>query len=593
MFAGFERLTVDVFLAEGCRRSGLIGLHDRCSQTPVTFRSRQDLEPDRLLLLAKAKRTEPGGSVGNALVAAARTMAALGEAHTNIVTWAGVADFDHTSLHCLRQFTEAGISNRVRFSNGATTYAVVSSSSKQIAGEPEHCIDVFEGTIPDDYFFQNELLNSRTLLLGLDSLTRSAPLLERELSGRSGAINVLVNSGGSSLDKFDLLRCLLNSKKVDNVFGTLDEIIALGKQLQCPYEDWPTLFGVRLWITNGKNPVALYEPGQRQSALFSVIGTAGEVIESTLGAGDAFAGAVLAALEAGLASTVACGIGLRSAAECITFATARPERYLLNREWLASTPLEKMVREVADLRQHLEITSGPMVISGGQTGVDTIALETAAFMGVPTVGIFPKSFRTEYHDTGKYNNRRRPDLPASVNLHSLSTPGYKERTWATVYCSDATVIFGKADTPGSRETLAACTRLGRPVHLIEPNLAALSGLRPFLELETVRILNVVGNRASLLSEEFAEATKGIIKEAILYFAMICVQRQRRRPTAPPDALTVASNSGTGIKTRCFSEGDRSKRQLRVGVIKSTAIIALAERTSPGIFDSLQNRLPQL
>src|ERR1044072_2006534 len=92
----------------------------RTASVELSTRSAFDRRRNRLL--ARADRVAPGGNVGNALAAAARTFSALGQLDISVV-WAGICDYDPLSLDALRELSENGITLRPTFAHGATTFA--------------------------------------------------------------------------------------------------------------------------------------------------------------------------------------------------------------------------------------------------------------------------------------------------------------------------------------------------------------------------------------------------------------------------------------------------------------------------------------
>lgn len=123
------------------------------------------------------------------------------------------------------------------------------------------------------------------------------------------------------------------------------------------------------------------------------------------------------------------------------------------------------------------------IISGGQTGADLAALEIATELLIPTGGIAPKGYRTEYGP-----NLELRDL---YFLDEDSSSDYKPRTKKNVANSDGTIIFGKM-SGGSMETKFFCDTLKKP-YLINPSPM---DLRAWLTTHQIRILNIAGNRAS-------------------------------------------------------------------------------------------------
>jgi hypothetical protein len=141
--------------------------------------------------------------------------------------------------------------------------------------------------------------------------------------------------------------------------------------------------------------------------------------------------------------------------------------------------------ERAELRG--EDRGGPMileqVISGGQTGVDQVALHVAKELGYQTGGMAPLHYRT---DAGPA-----PELLRDVyGLTMCTFAGYRLRTRYNVRIADATIWFGEYDSPGKRCTLRAVEEYGKP-YLCHPTAEVL---RHWLDAFEIRILNVAGHR---------------------------------------------------------------------------------------------------
>ena len=122
------------------------------------------------------------------------------------------------------------------------------------------------------------------------------------------------------------------------------------------------------------------------------------------------------------------------------------------------------------------------IISGGQTGADQGGLEAGRELGLETGGTAPMGWLTE--------DGPQPKLLASYGLTECSMPGYPFRTRMNVLNSDATIIFGDIEEPGSRLTLNLCRKFRKP-HLANPNTLDLQGL-----IKAYKTLNIAGNRES-------------------------------------------------------------------------------------------------
>ncbi len=145
------------------------------------------------------------------------------------------------------------------------------------------------------------------------------------------------------------------------------------------------------------------------------------------------------------------------------------------------------------------------IISGGQTGVDRAALDTAIRYDLPCGGWCPPGRLAE-------------DGPLSTHypLTELKSGGYRERTKRNVKDADATLII-HAGKPGRGTglTINTAKQLARPLLVLDlRDLGAnsefelqQSQLREFLQLHQVRVLNIAGPRASGWPEGYALSRK--------------------------------------------------------------------------------------
>ena len=77
------------------------------------------------------------------------------------------------------------------------------------------------------------------------------------------------------------------------------------------------------------------------------------------------------------------------------------------------------------------------IISGGQTGADRAALDTAIKIGIPQGGWIPKGRITE-----------EGPLPDKYQLQEMSSDSYPERTEQNVIDSDGTLIISRGPLTG-------------------------------------------------------------------------------------------------------------------------------------------------
>lgn len=140
------------------------------------------------------------------------------------------------------------------------------------------------------------------------------------------------------------------------------------------------------------------------------------------------------------------------------------------------------------------------VISGGQTGVDQVALDVAQTLDYETGGTAPLGWRT---DDGLAPWLRGYGLRESIS------PNYRPRTRQNVRDAHLTVWFGDPTSPGGRLTIGTCQQLNIP-HLINPTAAEL---RSRLETLQIKVLNVAGNRLRT-NPAASEQARAVLMEAL-------------------------------------------------------------------------------
>lgn len=143
---------------------------------------------------------------------------------------------------------------------------------------------------------------------------------------------------------------------------------------------------------------------------------------------------------------------------------------------------------------------GLTVLTGGQTGVDTLAARAALGTGLPVHLVLPFGLRQE--DGNLTASRRRALRGAS--LHQLSSASFRYRTWTVVYLSDAVVLLDPAGGSGCAETALAAERIGRPLISLARGSVASGDVTAWLAETGCRVLAVAGCRASLLARQHAD-----------------------------------------------------------------------------------------
>ena len=127
------------------------------------------------------------------------------------------------------------------------------------------------------------------------------------------------------------------------------------------------------------------------------------------------------------------------------------------------------------------------IVSGGQTGVDRAALDTAMAHGLDVGGWCPKGRRAEDGE-----------IPARYPLDETPTAAYEQRTAWNVRDSDGTLIITDGVLEGGTAlTLNEAKRQERAVlHVRLDDPVPVEMIRAWGEEHDIRVLNVAGPRAS-------------------------------------------------------------------------------------------------
>jgi Circularly permutated YpsA SLOG family len=150
-----------------------------------------------------------------------------------------------------------------------------------------------------------------------------------------------------------------------------------------------------------------------------------------------------------------------------------------------------------ELRGLVRSGAGLMVLTGGQTGVDTYAALAALHAGLAVHLVFPHGWRQE---DGTLTPARRRRFRGAT-LHELSSPSFRYRTWTCAYLADAVLLLDPAGGTGCRETVRAATQLGRPLLAVGTGRLTAAETADWLASASPRVLMVAGCRASVLASK--------------------------------------------------------------------------------------------
>lgn len=160
----------------------------------------------------------------------------------------------------------------------------------------------------------------------------------------------------------------------------------------------------------------------------------------------------------------------------------------------------------------LRISPTPTIISGGQSGIDSMGLKAASDLGLPAFAIMPKNGRRENCSIEEFAKQEGVIL-RKIELNSES---YRFRTYANVYFADVTVIFDFVNkSEGTLATIDACNALSRPhVLLTDTSKQSIVALCEFLHTNKPHIINVAGNSLSKINDELQEKAYTTLYKAL-------------------------------------------------------------------------------
>ena len=186
-----------------------------------------------------------------------------------------------------------------------------------------------------------------------------------------------------------------------------------------------------------------------------------------------------------------------------------------------SAPVEEDEDSVSKEEQTTDSTSQDnnvlpitKIISGGQTGVDTIGLQVAKELGIETGGTAPKGFLREEgidnEDIRSYNLVEITDEEQKAySKRAKKYDAYTGRTDLNVRNSDGTVYFYTSDDKRGFEATERSAKYHKKPFLPNPTAEEL---REWIIKNNIKTLNVAGNRGSKLAKDNNVAN--ILREAL-------------------------------------------------------------------------------
>jgi hypothetical protein len=143
------------------------------------------------------------------------------------------------------------------------------------------------------------------------------------------------------------------------------------------------------------------------------------------------------------------------------------------------------------------------IISGGQTGADRAALDTAIKLKIPHGGWIPKGRKAE---DGQ--------LPDKYELLEMPTESYPKRTEQNVIDSDGTLIICRGKpTGGSDYTREMALKHKKYILHIDLNLTTSYGAASLIlswsNLHRIEVLNVAGSRRATIQKYIVMSSESL------------------------------------------------------------------------------------
>lgn len=195
-----------------------------------------------------------------------------------------------------------------------------------------------------------------------------------------------------------------------------------------------------------------------------------------------------------------------------------------------------------EVREELKSTAqrAPIVtrvISGAQTGVDTLGLEIANSLGISTGGTTTPNFVREsgidQHTRQSLESLGVREITPELQNNKSGKEFYLPRTEQNVLNSDGTVYFFKEGaTAGYYTTKRYADQHGKPF-VANPTAEQL---RQWILSNHISVLNVAGNRGSKVTQDLYNYVNDVLRNGLLSEAV--TQPEQTAPNEPQENLCV-------------------------------------------------------
>lgn len=163
-----------------------------------------------------------------------------------------------------------------------------------------------------------------------------------------------------------------------------------------------------------------------------------------------------------------------------------------------------------------KITPVTKIISGGQTGIDTLGLEIGKELGIVTGGTMTPGFVREAGFNDGYTRQQLEEfglteISPELQAGKKGKEFYLPRTEQNVVNSDGTVYFNRpGDESGLKATRRYADKYNKPF-IVNPTAEQL---QKWLIDNNIRTLNVAGNRGSKVNNAMRDNVSNVLRNAL-------------------------------------------------------------------------------
>lgn len=202
---------------------------------------------------------------------------------------------------------------------------------------------------------------------------------------------------------------------------------------------------------------------------------------------------------------------------------------------------QQLQQQPQSQQQPVEPLPVTKIISGAQTGIDTLGLQIAREFGIPIGGNVPLGFKRENNNDGvtasmlqewglqEVNREEETNYLNDIGRSRKNGGEYLYRTYLNVRDSDGTVFFSSSGNlrgdAGYNATKSVADKLGKPF-IVNPTAQQL---RDWCNQHGIKTLNIAGSRGSHQTPKSTEIANNVLRKALAGNNKNAQQQQQAQP----------------------------------------------------------------